>query len=154
MTIDDSFLFVHGWWERYFSDYSEYKNIVCLTQTGEYNRIFLNKRIYKDKVNFSCIKCKGPRFIGSYRYSDCNKLYVEGLFKANRERFVVCRLQTDNCPVQVKDIDISDEGKTVVCEKANNGNVKIFDKDGELLCHRNVASLVGGVCFTQGKHII
>ncbi|XP_036370931.1 uncharacterized protein LOC118768466 [Octopus sinensis] len=154
VTLDDGFLFIHGWWERYFSDYSEYKNIVCLTQNGEYNRIFLNKRIYKDKVDFSCINCKGPRFIGSYRYNDSNKLYVEGLFKANRERFDVCRLQTDNCPVQVKDLDISDDGQIVVCEKANNGNVKIFDRNRQLLCHRDIGSLVGGVCFTGERDII
>ncbi|CAI9742787.1 Hypothetical predicted protein [Octopus vulgaris] len=72
----------------------------------------------------------------------------------NRDSFPVARLQTDECPVQVKDFDVSEEGKTVVCEKANNGNVKIFDEDGQLLCHRNVASLVGGVCFTQESHIM
>ncbi|CAI9742775.1 Hypothetical predicted protein [Octopus vulgaris] len=72
----------------------------------------------------------------------------------NRDSFPVARLQTDEYPVQVKDFDVSEEGKTVVCEKANNGNVKIFDEDGQLLCHRNVASLVGGVCFTQESHIM
>eukprot|EP00106_Octopus_bimaculoides_P015738 XP_014783180.1 PREDICTED: uncharacterized protein LOC106878473 [Octopus bimaculoides] len=152
MTIDDSFLYIYGGWEKCLGS-SGYKNILCLTQNGEYNRIFLNGRIYKAEVNFFSIKCKGPRFVGIPRKRR-NELYVEGLFMVNRESFPVARLQTDEFPVQVKDFDISDEGKTVVCEKANNGNVKIFDKDGELLCHRNVASLVGGVCFTQETHII
>ncbi|CAI9743082.1 Hypothetical predicted protein [Octopus vulgaris] len=149
ITIDDSYLFVHGRWERYIG-YTGYDNILCLTQNGEYQRIFLNDRIYKNTVDFSCINCKGVRFVGSCS----SELYVEGLFKVSRERFPVARLQTDKCPVQVKDFDVSEEGKTVVCEKANNGNVKIFDEDGQLLCHRNVASLVGGVCFTQESHIM
>ncbi|CAI9742765.1 Hypothetical predicted protein [Octopus vulgaris] len=123
-------------------------------KNGEYKRIFLNKRIYKDEVEFSSIDCKGPRFVGSPRRGRWNELYVEGLFMVNRDSFPVARLQTDECPVQVKDFDVSEEGKTVVCEKANNGNVKIFDEDGQLLCHRNVASLVGGVCFTQESHIM
>ncbi|CAI9742864.1 Hypothetical predicted protein [Octopus vulgaris] len=152
MTIDDSFLYIHGRWEKYFV-YPEYRNILCLTQNGEYKRIFLNKRIYKDQVRFSSIDCKGPRFVGSPKWRE-NELYVEGLFMVNRDSFPVARLQTDECPVQVKDFDVSEEGKTVVCEKANNGNVKIFDEDGQLLCHRNVASLVGGVCFTQESHIM
>ncbi|CAI9742751.1 Hypothetical predicted protein [Octopus vulgaris] len=118
---------------------------------GEYKRIFLNERIYKAGVGFSSIDCKGPRFVGSPMR---NELYFEGLFMVNRDSFPVARLQTDECPVQVKDFDVSEEGKTVVCEKANNGNVKIFDEDGQLLCHRNVASLVGGVCFTQESHIM
>ncbi|CAI9743075.1 Hypothetical predicted protein [Octopus vulgaris] len=151
ITIDDSFLYINGGWDRNIG-YGEYHNIVCLTQNGEYNRIFLNDRIYKEKVDFSGINCKGPRFGGSNRYG--NKLYVEGLFQLNREKFPVCRLQTDKRPVQVKDFDVSEEGKTVVCEKANNGNVKIFNEDGQLLRHRNVASLVGGVCFTQESHIM
>ncbi|CAI9742813.1 Hypothetical predicted protein [Octopus vulgaris] len=132
---------------------SGYRNILCLTQNGEYKRIFLNERIYKDEVEFSSIDCKGPRFVGSPRRRR-NELYVEGLFMVNRDSFPVARLQTDECPVQVKDFDVSAEGKTVVCEKANNGNVKIFDEDGQLLRHRNVASLVGGVCFTQESHIM
>ncbi|CAI9742870.1 Hypothetical predicted protein [Octopus vulgaris] len=152
MTIDDSFLYIYGEWEKCFGS-SGYRNILCLTQNGEYKRIFLNKRIYKDEVDFSSIDCKGPRFVGSPR-SRRNELYVEGLFMVNRDSFPVARLQTDECPVQVKDFDVSEEGKTVVCEKANNGNVKIFDEDGQLLCHRNVASLVGGVCFTQESHIM
>ncbi|CAI9742820.1 Hypothetical predicted protein [Octopus vulgaris] len=152
MTIDDSFLYIHGYWEKYFIS-SGYRNILCLTQNGEYKRIFLNKRIYKDEVYFSSIDCKGPRFVGSPSWGE-NELYVEGLFMVNRDSFPVARLQTDECPVQVKDFDVSEEGKTVVCEKANNGNVKIFDEDGQLLCHRNVASLVGGVCFTQESHIM
>ncbi|CAI9742838.1 Hypothetical predicted protein [Octopus vulgaris] len=152
MTIDDSFLYIYGEWEKCFVS-SEYRNILCLTQNGEYKRIFLNKRIYKDEVEFSSIDCKGPRFVGSPRRRR-NELYVEGLFMVNRDSFPVARLQTDECPVQVKDFDVSEEGKTVVCEKANNGNVKIFDEDGQLLCHRNVASLVGGVCFTQESHIM
>ncbi|XP_014768683.1 uncharacterized protein LOC106868082 [Octopus bimaculoides] len=151
MTTDDNYLLINGWWDKY-PDLSEYESIVCLTQTGEYNKIFLNERIEKDGVHFCSINCKGPRFVGRRMYR--NELYVEGLYKLNRERYTVCRLQTDKCPVQVKDIDISDEGKTVVCEKANNGNVKIFDEDGELLCHRNVASLVGGVCFTGERNIM
>ncbi|CAI9742782.1 Hypothetical predicted protein [Octopus vulgaris] len=150
MTIDDSFLYIYGEWEKCFGS-SGYRNILCLTQNGEYKRIFLNERIYKDEVEFSSIDCKGPRFVGSPRR---NELYVEGLFMVNRDSFPVARLQTDECPVQVKDFDVSEEGKTVVCEKANNGNVKIFDEDGQLLCHRNVASLVGGVCFTQESHIM
>ncbi|CAI9742828.1 Hypothetical predicted protein [Octopus vulgaris] len=153
MTIDDSFLYIYGYWEK-CSGLSEYRNILCLTQKGEYKRIFLNKRIYKDEVDFSSIDCKGPRFVGSPRRGERNELYVEGLFMVNRDSFPVARLQTDECPVQVKDFDVSEEGKTVVCEKANNGNVKIFDEDGQLLCHRNVASLVGGVCFTQESHIM
>ncbi|CAI9742801.1 Hypothetical predicted protein [Octopus vulgaris] len=152
MTIDDSFLYIYGEWEKCFSS-SGYRNILCLTQNGEYERIFLNKRIYKDEVEFSSIDCKGPRFVGSPERRE-NELYVEGLFMVNRDSFPVARLQTDECPVQVKDFDVSEEGKTVVCEKANNGNVKIFDEDGQLLCHRNVASLVGGVCFTQESHIM
>ncbi|CAI9742860.1 Hypothetical predicted protein [Octopus vulgaris] len=150
MTIDDSFLYIYGEWEKCFG-LSEYRNILCLTQNGEYKRIFLNKRIYKDEVDFSSIDCKGPRFVGGPRR---NELYVEGLFMVNRDSFPVARLQTDECPVQVKDFDVSEEGKTVVCEKVNNGNVKIFDEDGQLLCHRNVASLVGGVCFAQESHIM
>ncbi|CAI9742747.1 Hypothetical predicted protein [Octopus vulgaris] len=154
MTIDDSFLYIHGYWEKCFRPFG-YKNILCLTQNGEYKRIFLNKRIYKDEVDFSSIDCKGPRFVGSLgKWRRWNELYVEGLFMVNRDSFPVARLQTDECPVQVKDFDVSEEGKTVVCEKANNGNVKIFDEDGQLLCHRNVASLVGGVCFTQESHIM
>ncbi|CAI9742889.1 Hypothetical predicted protein [Octopus vulgaris] len=154
MTIDDSFLYIHGRWEKYLGSFG-YRNILCLTQNGEYERIFLNKRIYKDEVNISSIDCKGPRFVGSSRKGmRWNELYVEGLFMVNRDSFPVARLQTDECPVQVKDFDVSEEGKTVVCEKANNGNVKIFDEDGQLLCHRNVASLVGGVCFTQESHIM
>ncbi|CAI9743015.1 Hypothetical predicted protein [Octopus vulgaris] len=153
MTIDDSFLYIYGEWEKYLG-YYEYRNILRLTQNGEYKRIFLNKRIYKDRVYFSSIDCKGPRFVGSPRWEERNELYVEGLFMVNRDSFPVARLQTDECPVQVKDFDVSEEGKTVVCEKANNGNVKIFDEDGQLLCHRNVASLVGGVCFTQESHIM
>ncbi|CAI9742836.1 Hypothetical predicted protein [Octopus vulgaris] len=153
MTIDDSFLYIYGYWEKCLGS-SEYKNILCLTQNGEYKRIFLNERIYKDEVEFSSIDCKGPRFVGSPRRGRWNELYVEGLFMVNRDSFPVARLQTDECPVQVKDFDVSEEGKTVVCEKANNGNVKIFDEDGQLLCHRNVASLVGGVCFTQESHIM
>uniref|UniRef100_A0A0L8GBS9 Uncharacterized protein n=1 Tax=Octopus bimaculoides TaxID=37653 RepID=A0A0L8GBS9_OCTBM len=152
MTTDDSYLYIQGEWDRY-SSYYEYRNIVCLTQAGEYYKIFLSQRFYKDKVDFSSINCKGPRFVGSCNWEK-NKLYIEGLFMVNRESFPVSRLQTDKCLVQVKDIDISDEGKTVVCEKANNGNVKIFDEDGELLCHRNVGSVVGGVCFTQETHIM
>ncbi|CAI9743078.1 Hypothetical predicted protein [Octopus vulgaris] len=153
MTIDDSFLYIYGDWEKCIGS-SGYQNILCLTQNGEYKRIFLNKRIYKDKVYFSSIDCKGPRFVGSPRREERNELYVEGLFMVNRDSFPVARLQTDECPVQVKDFDVSEEGKTVVCEKANNGNVKLFDEDGQLLCHRNIASLVGGVCFTQESHII
>ncbi|CAI9742770.1 Hypothetical predicted protein [Octopus vulgaris] len=154
MTIDDSFLYIHGEWEKCF-DSSGYRNILCLTQNGEYKRIFLNRRIYKDEVDFSSIDCKGPKFVGSPRMGRReNELYVEGLFMVNRDSFPVARLQTDERPVQVKDFDVSEEGKTVVCEKANNGNVKIFDEDGQLLCHRNVASLVGGVCFTQESHIM
>ncbi|CAI9741701.1 XP_036370432.1uncharacterized protein LOC118768318 isoform X1 [Octopus vulgaris] len=64
------------------------------------------------------------------------------------------RGEADKCPIQVKDIDISDEGKTIVCEKANNGIVKIFDRDGQMLCHKDVRSLVGGVCFTDEKDIM
>eukprot|EP00106_Octopus_bimaculoides_P020802 XP_014788244.1 PREDICTED: uncharacterized protein LOC106882172 [Octopus bimaculoides] len=154
MTIDDSYLYVYIRWNKYLG-MTRYKNIFCLTQNGEYKGIFLNKRLYKDEVVFASMNCKGPRFVGSLgKWERENVLYVEGLFMVNRERFPVARLQTDEFAVQVKDFDISDEGKTVVCEKANNGNVKIFNKDGELLCHRNVASLVGGVCFTQGKHIM
>ncbi|CAI9742825.1 Hypothetical predicted protein [Octopus vulgaris] len=153
MTIDDSFLYIHGQWDKCIG-LSGYRNILCLTQNGEYKRIFLNKRIYKDEVEFFSIDCKGPRFVGSPRWGERNELYVEGLFMVNRDSFPVARLQTDECPVQVKDFDVSEEGKTVVCEKANNGNVKIFDEDGQLLCHRNVASLVGGVCFTQESHIM
>ncbi|CAI9743159.1 Hypothetical predicted protein [Octopus vulgaris] len=152
MTIDDSFLYIYGEWEKCLGS-SEYRNILCLTQKGEYKRIFLNKRIYKDEVYFSSIDCKGPRFVGSPRRGR-NELYVEGLFMVNRDSFPVARLQTEECPVQVKDFDVSAEGKTVVCEKANNGNVKIFDEDGQLLRHRNVASLVGGVCFRQESHIM
>ncbi|CAI9742868.1 XP_014783180.1PREDICTED: uncharacterized protein LOC106878473 [Octopus vulgaris] len=152
MTIDDSFLYIYGEWEKYFG-LSEYQNILCLTQNGEYKRIFLNERIYKGYVQFSSIDCKGPRFVAS-SWRGRNELYVEGLFMVNRDSFPVARLQTDECPVQVKDFDVSEEGKTVVCEKANNGNVKIFDEDGQLLRHRNVASLVGGVCFTQESHIM
>ncbi|CAI9742858.1 Hypothetical predicted protein [Octopus vulgaris] len=122
-------------------------------KNGEYKRIFLNERIYKGYVQFSSIDCKGPRFVAS-SWRGRNELYVEGLFMVNRDSFPVARLQTDECPVQVKDFDVSEEGKTVVCEKANNGNVKIFDEDGQLLRHRNVASLVGGVCFTQESHIM
>ncbi|XP_036371117.1 uncharacterized protein LOC118768539 [Octopus sinensis] len=150
MTIDDSYLYIYGWWDRY-GDFTGYNSLVCLTQTGEYNRIFINSRIYKDKIDFTSINCNGPRFAGSHNK---DKLYVEGLFQLNREKFPVCHLQTDECLVQVKDIDISDEGKTVVCEKANNGNVKMFDRDGELLCHRDLGSLVGGVCFTHGRGIM
>ncbi|CAI9741696.1 Hypothetical predicted protein [Octopus vulgaris] len=151
MTTDNCYLYVHGQWERYFGG-NKYNNILCFTQTGEYSRRFLNDRIYKDEVNFSSINCKGPRFVGSC--SNINKLYVEGLFQVKREIFPVSRLLTDKCPVQVKDIDISDEGKTVVCEKANNGIVKIFDRDGLMLCHKDVRSLVGGVCFTDEKDIM
>uniref|UniRef100_A0A0L8H207 Uncharacterized protein n=1 Tax=Octopus bimaculoides TaxID=37653 RepID=A0A0L8H207_OCTBM len=153
MTSDDSFLYINSQWERSSGLYNQYDKIVCFNQTGEYNRIFL-KRIYKYETDISNMNCKGPTFIGSHWSSNCNKLYVEGLFRFNRERFSVSRLQTDEFPVQVKDFDISDEGKTVVCEKANNGNVKIFDEDGELLCCRNVGSLVGGVCFTQEGDIM
>ncbi|CAI9742387.1 Hypothetical predicted protein [Octopus vulgaris] len=153
MTIDDSFLYIYGEWEKCFGS-SRYRNILCLTQNGEYKRIFLNQRIYKDEVRFSSIDCKGPRFVGSPTRGWRNELYVEGLFMVNRDSFQVARLQTDEFPVQVKDFDVSEEGKTVVCEKANNGNVKIFDEDGQLLCIRNVASLVGGVCFTQESHIM
>ncbi|CAI9743143.1 Hypothetical predicted protein [Octopus vulgaris] len=149
MTIDDCYMYINAWWERY-DVYGLYETITCLTYTGEYDRIFLNERIYKGEVNFYSIDCKGPRFVGSHR----DKLYVEGLFDVNRERFPTCCLQTDKFPVQVKDIDVSEEGKTVVCEKANNGNVKIFDEDGKLLCHRNVGSLVGGVCFTGEREIM
>uniref|UniRef100_A0A0L8H2Q7 Uncharacterized protein n=1 Tax=Octopus bimaculoides TaxID=37653 RepID=A0A0L8H2Q7_OCTBM len=152
MTTADSYFYINGVWDKYVN-LTEYHNILCLTQTGEYKRIFLNRRIYKDKIRFSSIDSRGPRFVGSPRRGR-NELYVEGLFMVNRERIPVARLQTDEFAVQVKDFDISEEGKTVVCEKANNGTVKIFDEDGELLCHRNVASLVGGVCFTQGKHIM
>ncbi|XP_036371031.1 uncharacterized protein LOC115226813 [Octopus sinensis] len=60
MTIDDSFLYIFCHWEKYFG-LSGYRNIFCLTQNGEYKRIFLNKRIYKDDVDFSSIDCKGPR---------------------------------------------------------------------------------------------
>ncbi|XP_036355930.1 uncharacterized protein LOC118761868 [Octopus sinensis] len=60
MTIDDSFLYIHGQWEKCLGS-TEYGNILCLTQNGEYKRIFLNERIYKDKVDFSSIDCKGPR---------------------------------------------------------------------------------------------
>ncbi|CAI9741702.1 Hypothetical predicted protein [Octopus vulgaris] len=151
MTTDNCYLYVHGQWERYFGD-NKYNNILCFTQTGEYSRRFLNDRIYKDEVNFSSINCKGPRFVGSC--SNINKLYVEGLFQVKREIFLVSRLLTDKCPVQVKDIDISDEGKTIVCEKANNGIVKIFDRDGQMLCHKDVRSLVGGVCFTGDSDIM
>ncbi|CAI9742843.1 Hypothetical predicted protein [Octopus vulgaris] len=153
MTIDDSFLYIRGRWEKCFR-FSGYKNILCLTQNGEYKKIFLNERIYKDGGVFTSIDCKGPRFVGSTEGTRENELYVEGLFMVNRDSFPVARLQTDECPVQVKDFDVSEEGKTVVCEKANNGNIKIFDEDGQLLCHRNVASLVGGVCFTQESHIM
>ncbi|CAI9742842.1 Hypothetical predicted protein [Octopus vulgaris] len=154
MTIDDSFLYIRGDWEKCLGP-SRYRNILCLTQNGEYKRIFLNKRIYKHTVLFSSIDCKGPRFVGSLgKWGRENELYVEGLFMVNRDSFPVVRLQTDEFPVQVKDFDVSEEGKTVVCEKANNGNVKIFDEDGQLLCHRNVASLVGGVCFTKESHIM
>ncbi|CAJ1099252.1 XP_036356076.1uncharacterized protein LOC118761994 [Octopus vulgaris] len=66
----------------------------------------------------------------------------------------VSRLQTNNFPVQVKDIDISDEGKTAVCEMANSGNVKLFDEDGKLLCYRDFGSFVGGVCFTGERNIL
>ncbi|XP_036370435.1 uncharacterized protein LOC118768319 isoform X2 [Octopus sinensis] len=151
MTTDNCYLYVHGRWERYFGD-NKYNNILCFTQTGEYSRRFLNDRIYKDEVNFSSINCKGPRFVGSC--SNINKLYVEGLFQVKREIFPVSRLLTDKCPIQVKDIDISDEGKTIVCEKANNGIVKIFDRDGQMLCHKDVRSLVGGVCFTGESDIM
>ncbi|CAI9743092.1 Hypothetical predicted protein [Octopus vulgaris] len=153
MTIDDSFLYICGRWEKYLA-FSGYNSILCLTQNGEYKRIFLNERIYKDKVEFFSINYKGPRFVGSPRKGRRDELYVEGLFMVNRDSFPVARLQTDKFPVQVKDFDVSEVGKTVVCEKANNGNVKIFDEDGQLLCHRNVASLVGGVCFTQKSHIM
>ncbi|CAI9743080.1 Hypothetical predicted protein [Octopus vulgaris] len=154
MTTDDSFLYIYGEWKKYLHSFS-YKNTLCLTHKGEYKGIFLNKRIYKDEVEFCSIDCKGPRFVGSPKAGwRENELYVEGLFMVNRDSFPVARLQTDKFPVQVKDFDVSEEGKTVVCEKANNGNVKIFDEDGQLLCHRNVASLVGGVCFTQESHIM
>ncbi|CAI9743154.1 Hypothetical predicted protein [Octopus vulgaris] len=154
MTIDDSFLYIYGQWGKYFGSH-KYRNILCLTQNGEYKRIFLNERIYKEEVFFVSIDCKGPRFVGSpRRVMRGNELYVEGLFMVNRDSVPVARLQTDECLVQVKDFDVSEEGKTVVCEKANNGNVKIFDEDGQLLRHRNVASLVGGVCFTQESHIM
>ncbi|XP_036371046.1 uncharacterized protein LOC115226288 [Octopus sinensis] len=151
-TIDDSYLYIQGEWDKYCG-YAEYRKIVCLTQTGEYYKIFLNQRFYKHKVDFSSINCKGPKFAGSCHQEE-NKLYIEGLFMVNRESFSVYRLQTDKCSVQVKDIDISDEGKTVVCEKANSGNVEIFDEDGRLLCHRNVGSLVGGVCFTEERDVM
>ncbi|CAI9742581.1 XP_036371046.1uncharacterized protein LOC115226288 [Octopus vulgaris] len=151
-TIDDSYLYIQSEWDKYCG-YTEYRKIVCLTQAGEYYKIFLNQRFYKHKVDFSSINCKGPKFAGSC-HQEVNKLYIEGLFMVNRESFSVYRLQTDKCSVQVKDIDISDEGKTVVCEKANSGNVEIFDEDGRLLCHRNVGSLVGGVCFTEERDVM
>ncbi|CAI9742766.1 Hypothetical predicted protein [Octopus vulgaris] len=59
MTIDDSFLYIYGQWEKCSGSYG-YQSILCLTQNGEYKRIFLNKRIYKDEVDFSSIDCKGP----------------------------------------------------------------------------------------------
>uniref|UniRef100_A0A0L8HQM5 Uncharacterized protein n=1 Tax=Octopus bimaculoides TaxID=37653 RepID=A0A0L8HQM5_OCTBM len=149
MTIDDSYLYIYGVWDKY-RVFIAYNSILCWTEIGEYNKIFLNKRIYKDYVNFPSINCKGPRFVGS----NWNKLYIEGLFKLNRERFPISRLRTDIYPVQVKDIDISDKGHTVVCEKVNNGNLKIFDEDGKLLCCRNAGSLVGGVCFTREGNIL
>ncbi|CAI9743074.1 Hypothetical predicted protein [Octopus vulgaris] len=148
ITIGGSFLYIFCRWEK-CGGMEGYHKILCWSENGEYQRIFLNQRICKT-VDFDSINCKGPRFVGSLG----SLLIVEGLFMENREKFPVCRLQTDKCSVQVKDFDVSEEGKTVVCEKANNGNVKIFDKDGQLLCHRNVATLVGGVCFTQESHIM
>ncbi|CAI9743730.1 Hypothetical predicted protein [Octopus vulgaris] len=151
MTVDDSLLYIQAAWDK-CSSYFGYRSIVCLTQAGEYSGILLNKRIHRAKLSYPSINCKGPRFVGSYYPR--NELYVQGLFIVNRESFSVARLQTDECPVEVKDFDISDEGKIVVCEKANNGNVKIFYESGELLCHRNIASLVGGVCFTEERDIM
>ncbi|XP_036355915.1 uncharacterized protein LOC118761855 [Octopus sinensis] len=116
MTIDDSFLYIQCGWEKSLHLY-KYRNILCLTQNGEYKRIFLNKRIYKDKVDFFSIDCKGPRFVGSPWKEERNELYVEGLFMVNRDSFPVARLQTDECPVQVKDFDVSEEGKTVCVKK-------------------------------------
>uniref|UniRef100_A0A0L8GPC0 Uncharacterized protein n=1 Tax=Octopus bimaculoides TaxID=37653 RepID=A0A0L8GPC0_OCTBM len=151
MTADNCYLYIHGPWERYINC-CNYDKVVRLTLTGEYNRIFLNKSTCKVIVDFSCINCKGPRFVG-YHYLN-RKLHIEGLFNHNRERFTVSRLQTNNSPVQVKDIDISDEGHTVVSEKINNGNVKILDRDGDLLHHKDLGTLVGGVCFTKERDIM
>ncbi|XP_014776765.1 uncharacterized protein LOC106873774 [Octopus bimaculoides] len=154
MTTDDSYLYIHGGWDKDLGLFG-YKNVVRLTQTGEYKGIFLNRRMYNDEVYFLSINCKGPRFVGSHKeWKRENELYVEGYFMINRESFSVSRLQTDKYSVQVKDIDISDEGKIVVCEKANNGNVKMFNRFGKLLCYQNVASFVGGVCFTHKRDIM
>ncbi|CAJ1099372.1 Hypothetical predicted protein [Octopus vulgaris] len=123
-------------------------NLVALyDSTNENIKILTFDGQLVDSIN---INCKGPRIVANYD----SYLYIEGLYKINREKFPVSRLQTNNCPVQVKDIDISDEGKTVVCEMANNGNVKLFDEDGKLLCYRDFGSFVGGVCFTGERNIL
>ncbi|XP_036370041.1 uncharacterized protein LOC118768184 [Octopus sinensis] len=111
MTVDDSLLYIQAAWDK-CSSYFGYRSIVCLTQAGEYSGILLNKRIHRAKLSYPSINCKGPRFVGSYYPR--NELYVQGLFIVNRESFSVARLQTDECPVEVKDFDISDEGKIVV----------------------------------------
>ncbi|XP_014776406.1 uncharacterized protein LOC106873529 [Octopus bimaculoides] len=148
MTIDDAFLYIYGCWDKE-NDFQR-SRIMCLLQTGKYKRIFLNKRHYKHGINFSSINCNGPRFVGNTE----NRLYVEGLFEFNRERFSICKLLTDLYPVEVKDLDISFDGQIVVCEKANTGNLKIFQCNGELVYYRDIGTLVGGVCYTEERDIM
>ncbi|XP_029653181.1 uncharacterized protein LOC115226324 [Octopus sinensis] len=148
LTIDDAYLYIYGWWDKE-NDFQR-SRIMCLLQTGKYKRLFLSKRHYKRGINFSSINCNGPRFVGNTE----NRLYVEGSFKLNRERFSICQLQTDLYPVEVKDLDISVDGQTVVCEKANIGGVKTSDRDGELVCYRDLGTLVGGVCYTGERDIM
>ncbi|XP_052833620.1 uncharacterized protein LOC128251161 [Octopus bimaculoides] len=144
MTNDGIYVYIPMW-----NATSSHTHVVCLSQTGEYKKIFLNKKRSECKFYFNNINCNGPRFAGNNETS----LYVEGLFKLNREKFHVCRLQTDLYSVQVKDIDISVDGKTVVIEKANPGNVKMFQRNGRLLCHTNLGTTLGGVCFSE-KYIM
>ncbi|XP_052832549.1 uncharacterized protein LOC128250759 [Octopus bimaculoides] len=153
MGIDDTYLYLYGFCDIY--GYGTYNYIACLSLTGEYKKVFSKIRDYKHRINIEKLNCNGPRFVGhNHSYRRTSNLYVEGLLNVSRERFTVSRLLTNNCPVQVKDIDISTNGQTVVCEKANSGNVKIFDRRGELLCHRDLGTLVGGVCFTEERNIM
>ncbi|XP_036369379.1 uncharacterized protein LOC118767965 isoform X1 [Octopus sinensis] len=152
MGIGDTYLYLRGFCDIYGYDTHGY--IACLSQTGEYKKVFSKMRDFKEDLYIEKLNCNGPRFVGFNTFRSMNNLYVEGLLNLSRERFTVTRLQTDNCPVQVKDIDISANGRTVVCEKANSGNVKIFDIYREFLCHRDLRTLVGGVCFTEENNIM
>ncbi|CAI9728090.1 Hypothetical predicted protein [Octopus vulgaris] len=145
LTIDDAYVYA-----SLQNSHDENTRIVCLTHTGKYKKIFFNSEHCTRPFNFTSISCKGPKFVGF----DKKYLYAEGMLKLNRESFHVCQLVTDRYSVQIKDIDISVDGKTVVIEKGNTGNVKLYQRNGKLLYHTDLETLVGGVCFSDKNYIM